>query len=91
MSSPNIVARLCDLVMLIRKQPRTVRDICKIQGLDPEKQCQTVRKWIAELHEAGLIYIVEYQAVPHGKWPAVYAWQPEPFAKADAQREAVEA
>lgn len=91
MSSPNIVARLCDLVMLIRKQPRTVRDICEIQGLDPKDQAATVRKWLAEMHEAGLVYICEYRPSERAAWPAVYAWQPEPFEKADAQREAVEA
>ena len=87
MSSPNIVARLCDLVMLIRKQPRTVREICEIQGL---KQDQTVRKWVAELHAAGLVHICGYRPGV-GAAAAVYAWQPEPFERADEEREAVAA
>jgi hypothetical protein len=82
--SVNLTARFCDLVMLLRKQPRTVRDLCEVQGADSDK---TIRKWVTEMHAAGLLYIVEYRRTPHAAWPAVYAWQPEPFQCEDIQRE----
>jgi hypothetical protein len=39
------------------------------------------------MQAAGLLYVVEYRRTPHAAWPAVYAWQPEPFQCEDIQRE----
>lgn len=83
------VERFADLMMMIRKHPRTIRDLCEVEGI--RRADATVTRYVKAMHEAGHVYIVGWRDAGHGPAAAVYAWQPEPFQFEDAVREAVAA
>lgn len=81
--------RFSDLMMMIRKKPRSVRDICEIEGVKVADF--TVSRYVQQMHDAGHLYIVEWRQASFGRAAAVYAWQPEPFQFEDAKLLAVAA
>lgn len=81
--------RFSELMMMIRKQPRTVRDICEVEGVKVADF--TVSRYVQQMHDAGHLYVTTWRDVGYGRAAAVYAWNPEPFQFADAKREAVTA
>jgi DNA-binding HxlR family transcriptional regulator len=79
-----VLDRLCDLISLIRKQPRTKREI---RELWPTVSKEVILTYMRAMHEEGLIYVREYRRDnPAGQLSAVWAWQPEPHFYPDAKR-----
>jgi hypothetical protein len=81
------LARICDLISLLMKAPRTRREISELWELKAEADI-TVSRYFDGLHDEGLIHIIEWREPAGGKGmhAAVFAWQTSPFAKPDVER-----
>lgn len=79
------VDRICDLIALLRKKPRTIAEIAKLWGIGPNGTDVTVRGYIRALHGEGLIYISGWVATA-GRPHALWAWQPEVAAFPDCPK-----
>jgi hypothetical protein len=86
MTEASTVHRICDLICLIRKKPRTVVEVFDLWKSDSPASFPTIRGYLRAMHAEGLIYISHYtrRDGQRGMPNAVWAWQPEPFENADA-------
>lgn len=75
------IASFCDVMALVRKEPRTARDIGDITGFDRK----SIYDYMKALHAEGHVRIVAYRQ-GQGKPAAVYAWQAELFGEPDAEK-----
>jgi len=79
------VARLCELIEMFQKAPRTRAEISAYFGVRTGDE--TVYRHIREMHQHGLIYVDATDLrPPSGRGPNSirFAWQPSPFAHPDA-------
>lgn len=76
------IAKFCDVMALIRKAPRTERELVEVVGLDPK----TVQHHIAMLRSEGHIRISGMrEPTGRGKPARLYAWQTTLFGEPDAE------
>lgn len=73
------IAQFCDILALIRKQPRTVRELAKITGRARHRVLVTLQY----LHAEGHLYIAGHTTNRHGPDSPVYAWNPSLFERED--------
>lgn len=72
---------IADLVALLMQQPRTKQELYSL--LEYDQQC--IKAWISALHDAGVLYILEWRKNPFGgAWFPVYKFQSYPFQTEDA-------
>lgn len=78
------IERICDLIALIRKQPRTQPEIAALWA-DESATSTTISNYLKALRDEGLIYIAAYVRFnKRGRLSAVWTWQPEPHMFPDA-------
>lgn len=79
------VARLCELIDLFQRGPRTRAEVCAFYGV--RNGDETVQRHIRELHQHGLIYVDATDIRPPsnvGPNSIRFAWQTVAFAHPDA-------
>lgn len=80
------LARTADLIALVMKKPRTIRELAELMGV---KNHESVRHWIKAFQAEGLVYVTDFPwPAEVGQPAALFAWQAKPFERQDmTQRE----
>lgn len=86
MTETTTVERICDLICLLRKKPRTYLEVYELWHADSPASMPTIRGYFKVMHDEGLVFISHYirKDGQRGLPSQVWAWQPEPFLHADA-------